>query len=99
MMNQCVIVGRLKELPVKMELHSEEMFLCHILDTKQRTFPVLVTSNIADNMSTYLKVGDIVCVKGELDCLTDVFGNNSLYISGTKVTFLSSSGGRHHGQD
>lgn len=98
MMNQCVIVGRLKELPVKMELQSNEMFLCYIVDTKQRTFPVLVTPNIADNMSTYLKVGDIVGVKGEVDSLTDIFGNNCLYISGTKVTYLSSSGGKD-GQD
>ena len=97
-MNQCVVVGRLKGLPVKMELQSEEKYLCYIVDTKQRTFPVLVTPNIADNMSTYLKVGDIVGVKGELDSLTDIFGNNSLYISGTKVSFLSSSGGKD-GQD
>ena len=97
-MNQLVITGVLKDLPVKLELHSEEMFLCHIVDTKNKTFPMLVTPDMANNILTYFKVGDTIGIKGALDSLIDIFGNNSLYVSPTKVSYISSAGGTY-GQD
>lgn len=92
MLNQTVLVGRVATLPTEYICSEGKFYIMSIVvprvgsSSKDDTFNVLLTENIADNTAKYCAVKDIIGVKGSLR----VF-DNTLYVLGEKITFLTST--------
>ena len=97
MLNQVVIVGRLVEKPI-VEENENEKKVCNITLAVPRSYKnaegvyetdfIKCTSwnGIAENTAEYCGKGDLVGVKGRLQCLS----GNELQLIAEKVSFLSS---------
>ena len=97
MSNQVVIVGRLVEKPI-VEENENEKKVCNITLAVPRSYKnaegiyetdfikCTLWNGIAENIVEYCNKGDLVGVKGRLECL----GGNELQLIAEKVSFLSS---------
>ena len=97
MLNQVVIVGRLVEKPI-VEENENEKKVCNIILAVQRSYKnaegvyetdfikCTLWNGIAENTAEYCGKGDLVGVKGRLQCLSD----NELQLVAEKVSFLTS---------
>ena len=97
MLNQVVIVGRLVEKPI-VEENENEKKVCNIILAVQRSYKnaegvyetdfikCTLWNDIAENTVEYCNKGDLVGVKGRLQCLS----GNELQLIAEKVSFLSS---------
>ena len=96
MSNQVVIVGRLVEKPI-VEENENEKKVCNITLAVPRDFKnaegiyetdfikCTLWNGIAENTVEYCNKGDLIGVKGRLECL----GGNELQLVAEKVTFLA----------
>ena len=94
MLNQLVLVGRLKEMEI---IESEEGKKYNIVIAVPRSFknaegeyetdfiPIKLFGSIAENTFEYCKKGDLVGIKGRVEA-----NNNGINIIAEKITFLSS---------
>lgn len=97
MLNQVVIVGRLVEKPI-VEENENEKKVCNIILAVQRSYKnaegvyetdfikCTLWNGIAENTAEYCGKGDLVGVKGRLQCLS----GNELQVVAEKVSFLAS---------
>ena len=97
MLNQVIIVGRLVAKPI-VEENENEKKVCNIILAVQRSYKnaegvyetdfikCILWNGIAENTVEYCNKGDIVGVKGKLQCLS----GNELQVVAEKVSFLSS---------
>lgn len=89
MLNQTIVVGRvcdLKKSSVKLAIprpykNAEGIYESDFITCKVR-------DNIANSVKEYVKIGDLIGVKGRLECGEDD-GRNTIVVA-EKVTFLSS---------
>ena len=98
MLNQVVIVGRLVSKPI-VEENENEKKVCNITLAVPRSYKnaegiydtdfikCTLWNVIAENTTEYCDKGDLVGVKGRLQCLS----GNELQLIAEKVSFLSSS--------
>ncbi|MCI7208284.1 MAG: single-stranded DNA-binding protein [Clostridium sp.] len=98
MLNQVVIVGRLVEKPI-IEENENGKKVCNITLAVPRSYKNVegiydtdfikctLLNGIAENTAEYCNKGDLIAVKGRLQCL----GGNELQVVAEKVTFLSSN--------
>lgn len=98
MLNQVVLVGRLVERPI-LEENENGKKVCNITLAVSRTYKndmgeydtdfikCILWNGIAENTVEYCEKGDIVGVKGRLQCLS----GNELQVVAEKVTFLSTN--------
>ena len=98
MLNQVVIVGRLVERPI-VEENENGKKVCNITLSVPRSFKndeglydtdfikCILWNGIAENTAEYCNKGDLIGVKGRLQCLN----GNELQVVAEKVTFLSSN--------
>lgn len=98
MLNQVIIVGRLVEKPI-VEENENGKKVCNITLAVPRSFKndegiyetdfinCTLRNGIAENTVEYCEKGDIVGVKGRLQCLS----GNELQVVAEKVTFLSTN--------
>ena len=98
MLNQVVIVGRLVEKPI-VEENENGKKVCNITLAVPRSYKnaegiydtdfikCTLWNVIAENTTEYCDKGDLVGVKGRLQCLS----GNELQLIAEKVSFLSSS--------
>ena len=92
MLNQLVVVGRLSKEPIKVDggviitLAVPRYYKNKdgIYDTD--FISVRLFRNIAESTLEYCKQGDLVGIKGHIECLSD----EPLFLVADKVTFLSS---------
>ena len=96
MLNQVVIVGRLVEKPI-VEENENEKKVCDITLAAPRSYKnaegiyetdfikCTLWNGIAENTVEYCNKGDLIGVKGRLECL----GGNELQLVAEKVTFLA----------
>ena len=96
MLNQSIVVGRLVEEPITKE--KEGMKVTTIKIAVPRSFKneegiydtdfikCTLYEGIATNVKEYCRKGDVLRVKGRLECLS----NEELRLIAEKVTFLSS---------
>lgn len=97
MLNQIVIVGRLVDRPIVEESENGRK-VCVITLAVSRSFKNVegeydtdfikctLWRGIAESTAEYCEKGDVIGVKGRLQCLE----GNSLQVVAEKVTFLSS---------
>ena len=97
MLNQVIIVGRLVKKPIAEE-NDNGKTVCNITLAVPRSFKnadgiyetdfikCTLWNGIAENTVEYCNKGDIIGVKGKLQCL----GGNELQVIAEKVSFLSS---------
>ena len=97
MLNQVVIVGRLVEKPI-VEENENEKKVCNITLAVPRSYKnaegiydtdfikCTLWNVIAENTAEYCEKGDLVGVRGRLQCLS----GNELQLIAEKVSFLSS---------
>lgn len=98
MLNQVVIVGRLVEKPI-VEENENGKKVCDIILAVPRSFKndegiydtdfikCTLWNGIAENTVEYCNKGDVIGVKGRLQCL----GGNELQVIAEKITFLSNN--------
>ena len=98
MLNQVVIVGRLVERPI-VEENENGKKVCNITLAVPRSYKnaegiydtdfikCTLWNGIAENTVEYCNKGDIIGVKGRLECL----GGSELQVVVEKVTFLSNN--------
>ena len=98
MLNQVVIIGRLVEKPI-VEENENGRKLSEITLAVPRSFKnaegiyetdfikCILWSCIAENTAEYCEKGDLISVKGRLQCL----GGSELQLVAEKVMFLSSN--------
>lgn len=98
MLNQVVIVGRLVKKPI-VEENENGKKVCNITLAVPRSYKndegiydtdfikCTLWNGIAENTVEYCNKGDIIGVKGRLQCL----GGNELQVVAEKVTFLSNN--------
>ena len=98
MLNQVVIVGRLVSKPI-VEENENGRKVSEITLAVPRSFKndegiydtdfikCILWNGIAENTVEYCNKGDIIGVKGRLECL----GGNELQVIAEKVTFLSTN--------
>lgn len=98
MLNQAVIVGRLVEKPI-VEENENGKKVCNITLAVPRSYKnaegeydtdfirCILWNGIAENTAEYCNKGDLVGVKGRLQCL----GGNELQLVAEKVSFLSNN--------
>lgn len=98
MLNQVVMVGRLVAKPI-VEENENGRKVSEITLAVPRSFKndegiydtdfikCILWNGIAENTVEYCNKGDIIGVKGRLECL----GGNELQVVAEKVTFLSSN--------
>ena len=98
MLNQVVMVGRLVEKPI-VEENENGKKVCNITLAIPRSFKIAdgeydtdfikctLWNIIAENTVEYCNKGDIIGVKGRLQCL----GGNELQVVAEKVTFLTNN--------
>ena len=97
MLNQVIIVGRLVAKPI-VEENENEKKVCNITLAVPRSYKnaegiyetdfikCILWNGIAENTAEYCEKGDLVGVKGRLQCLS----GNELQLIAEKVSFLSS---------
>ena len=97
MLNQVVIIGRLVAKPI-VEENENEKKVCNITLAVPRSYKnaegiyetdfikCILWNGIAENTAEYCEKGDLVGVKGRLQCLS----GNELQLIAEKVSFLSS---------
>ena len=97
MLNQVVMVGRLTSDPEINEVENDRK-VATITLAVQRSYKnaegvyetdfikCILWNGIAENTAEYCKKGDVVGVKGRLECLS----GNELQVVAEKVSFLSS---------
>ena len=97
MLNQVIIVGRLVEKPI-VEENENEKKVCNITLAVPRSYKndegiydtdfikCILWNSIAEHTIEYCKKGDIVGVKGRLQCLD----GNELQVVAESTSFLSS---------
>ena len=97
MLNQLVIVGRLTENPV-VEENGDGRSVTNITLAVSRSFknengkydidylPFILWDGLAENTTEYCKKGDIIGIKGRVQCL-----DGEVKLVAEKVTFLSST--------
>ena len=97
MLNQVVIVGRLVERPI-VEENQNGRKVSVLTISVPRSFKndegvydtdyikCTLWGNVAETTAEYCEIGDLVGVKGRLQCLN----GSSLQLVGEKVSFLSS---------
>ena len=97
MLNQVVIVGRLVEKPI-VEENENGKKVCNITLAVPRSYKnaegiydtdfikCVLWNGIAENTAEYCNKGDVIGVKGRLQCLS----GNELQLIAEKVSFLSS---------
>jgi len=88
MLNQCVLVGRIKELDKETKVISIAIPRSYKNENGEYDsdlVPVLLTNGIADNVFEYCGNGDIVGVKARLEN-----HDGKLTLIADKVSFLSS---------
>lgn len=98
MLNQVIIVGRLVEKPI-VEENENGKKVCNITLAVPRSYKnaegvydtdfikCTLWNDIAENTVEYCYKGDLVVVKGRLQCLS----GNELQVVAEKVTFLSTN--------
>ena len=98
MLNQVVIVGRLVEKPI-VEENENGKKVCNIILAVPRSYKnaegiyetdfikCTLWNGIAENTAEYCNKGDVIGVKGRLECLS----GNELQLIAEKVTFLSNN--------
>lgn len=98
MLNQVIVVGRLVAKPI-VEYNQNDKKISEITLAVPRSFKndeciydtdfikCTLWSGIAENTAEYCNKGDIIGVKGRLQCL----GGNELQVVAEKVTFLSNN--------
>lgn len=98
MLNQVVIIGRLVSKPI-VEENENGRKLSEITLAVNRSYKnaegiyetdfikCILWSCIAENTAEYCEKGDIIGVKGRLECL----GGNELQVVAEKITFLSNN--------
>ena len=98
MLNQVIIVGRLVEKPI-VEENENGKKVCDIILAVPRSFKndegiydtdfikCTLWNGIAENTVEYCNKGDVIGVKGRLQCL----GGNELQVIAEKITFLSNN--------
>lgn len=98
MLNQVVIVGRLVEKPI-VEENENGKKVCNITLAVPRSYKnengvydtdfikCILWNGIAENTTEYCDKGDLVGIKGRLQCL----GGNELQLVAEKITFLSTN--------
>ena len=98
MLNQVVIVGRLVEKPI-VEENENGKKVCNITLAVPRSYKnaegiyetdfikCTLWNGIAENTVEYCNKGDVIGVKGRLQCL----GGNELQVIVEKVTFLANN--------
>ena len=98
MLNQVVIVGRLVEKPIVKENENGKK-VCNITLAVPRSYKnaegiyetdfikCILWSCIAENTAEYCDKGDLISVKGRLQCL----GGSELQLVAEKVTFLTNN--------
>ena len=96
MLNQVLIVGRLVERPI-VEENENGKKVCNITLAVKRSYKnaegvyetdfikCTLWNGIAENTVEYCNKGDVIGVKGRLECLS----GNELQVVAEKVTFLS----------
>ena len=100
MLNQVIMVGRLVSDPKVIGLGDEkftEITLAIPRSYKNKDgeydtdlVPVTLWNAIAEHVVEYCKTGDLLGVKGKVECLPDALGDSKVTIVAEKVTFLSS---------
>lgn len=92
MLNQAVLVGRLNETPKYEEGKNSIIMLSVPRNYKNENgeyetdlIKVMISEQMAKNTVEYCKKGDLVGIKGKVVVKDDI-----MYISGEKLTFLSS---------
>lgn len=98
MLNQVIIVGRLVAKPIVVENENGKK-VCNITLAVPRSYKnadgiydtdfikCTLWNGIAENTVEYCNKGDIIGVKGRLQCL----GGNELQLVAEKITFLSTN--------
>ena len=88
MLNQCVLMGRMKELEIK-ENNGEKMGIMYLSIPKDEeniiVVEIVLYENMINNIEKYCDKGDLVGIKGKVDLL-----DNKTIIVAEKITFLSS---------
>ena len=97
MLNQMVLVGRIAN-----EIEKEEGTKAKIIIAVPRNFkntdgeyetdfiPCVLSGGIATNVIEYCKQGDLVGIKGRVQC-TKINDENAIELIAEKLTFLSSN--------
>ena len=97
MMNQLVLVGRLSNDIKKGKIEGKEVIQISV--TVPRSFknadgeyendviPIILASNISNNVLEYCKKGDVIGVKGHIQASAS---SGKVFLYGDKITFLSS---------
>lgn len=97
MMNQLVLVGRLSNDIKKGKIEGKEVIQISV--TVPRSFknsdgeyendiiPIILASNISNNVLEYCKKGDVIGVKGHIQASSS---SGKVFLYGDKITFLSS---------
>ena len=87
MLNNCVLMGRLKELEIK-ENNGVKMGIMYLSIPKNEeenvVLEIVVCENMINNVKDYCDKGDLVGIKGKIDLL-----DNKTTIIAEKITFLS----------
>lgn len=87
MLNNCVLMGRLKELEIK-ENNGVKMGIMYLSIPKEKEenviLEIVLYENMINNMEKYCDKGDLVGIKGKIDLL-----DNKTTIIAEKITFLS----------
>lgn len=99
MLNQVIIIGRLMEKPI-VEYNQSGRKVSEITLAVSRSFKndeglydtdfikCILWNGIAENTAEYCEKGDLIAVKGRLQCLS---GNELQVVIAEKVTFLASN--------
>ena len=87
MLNNCVLMGRLKELEIK-ENNGVKMGIMYLStpksDKENVILEIVLYENMINNMEKYCDKGDLVGIKGKIDLL-----DNKTTIIAEKITYLS----------
>ena len=95
MLNQCVVVGRVKE--VYYNDNIIELNCPRQTPNESDIIPCRLSDNMKDNLRSYCDKGDIVGVKGRL-----ISEGTTVFVQAEKVSFLSRSdmkGGEDNGSN
>ena len=95
MLNQCVVVGRVKE--VYYNDNIIELNCPRQTPNESDIIPCRLSDNMKDNLRSYCDKGDIVGVKGRL-----ISEGTTVFVQAEKVTFLSRNdmkGGENNGSN
>ena len=98
MLNQVIIVGRLVSKPI-VEYNQNDKKISEITLAVPRSFKnadgiyetdfikCILWNTVAENTAEYCEKGDLIGVKGRLECL----GGNELQVVAEKITFLATN--------